>query len=208
MVVVDDTCDHQHIVAKKPKKSARFTLWYKVPEKSRVIIKYVQIPLKHRVEGRLCAKDQLDLFSYFKRTLTGDKQTDVGPLYIPHCRNVVWVKNDDDNAYAGRRRHHVMLSHGLVGGVRFQCWYSQLRLSFAEVLMLSRWEVSGSLFCVHRGCAAISALPLLVGRLAEHPACKNWLMRCWCGYRSTERYTWFAYGPADATATPSSLASL
>ena len=28
---------------------------------------------------------------------------------------------------------------------------------------------------------AVSALMLLVGRQEEHPACKNWLMRWWCG---------------------------
>jgi len=39
-----------------------------------------------------------------------------------------------------------------------------------------------------------------------HPACRNWVMRCWRGYLSWVRYKWFAYGPADATATPSSLA--
>ena len=29
-----------------------------------------------------------------------------------------------------------------------------------------------------------SALTLLVGRREEHPACKNRVMRCWCGYLS------------------------
>ena len=33
-------------------------------------------------------------------------------------------------------------------------------------------------------------------------------MRCWHGYQSAARRKWFAYGPADATATPSSVASL
>jgi len=35
-----------------------------------------------------------------------------------------------------------------------------------------------------------------------------WVMRCWHSYLSRARCKWFAYGPADATATPSSLASL
>jgi len=48
----------------------------------------------------------------------------------------------------------------------------------------------------------------LVGPQEEHPACKNWAMRCWRGYLSAARCKWFAYGPADATATPSSLALL
>ena len=37
---------------------------------------------------------------------------------------------------------------------------------------------------------------------------KNWVMRCWRGYLSGARCKWFAHGPADATATPSPLASL
>ena len=37
---------------------------------------------------------------------------------------------------------------------------------------------------------------------------KKWVMRCWRGYLSAARCKWFMYGPADATATPSSLASL
>ena len=35
----------------------------------------------------------------------------------------------------------------------------------------------------------------------------NWVMRCWHSYRSAARCKWFAYDPADVTATPSSLAS-
>jgi len=42
----------------------------------------------------------------------------------------------------------------------------------------------------------------------EHPACKNWLMRCWHGYLSGARCKWYAYGQADATSTRLSLASL
>ena len=49
---------------------------------------------------------------------------------------------------------------------------------------------------------AFSALTLLVGRQERHPACKNWVMRYWRGYLSGVRWKWFAYGPADATATP------
>jgi len=34
------------------------------------------------------------------------------------------------------------------------------------------------------------------------------LVRYWCGYLSGVRCKWFAYGPADATATPSSVAAV
>ena len=37
---------------------------------------------------------------------------------------------------------------------------------------------------------------------------KTWVTRCWRGYLSGAKCRWFAYGPADAAATPSSLASL
>jgi len=50
---------------------------------------------------------------------------------------------------------------------------------------------------------AFRALTLLVGRQEEHPDCKRIE---WWG--AGERCRWFTYGPADATATPSSLASL
>jgi len=30
---------------------------------------------------------------------------------------------------------------------------------------------------------------------------ESWVMSCWCGYLSGVRCNWFAYGPADATAT-------
>ena len=51
-----------------------------------------------------------------------------------------------------------------------------------------------------------SALTLLVGRQEGHLTCKNWAVRCWRGYLSAARCKWLAYGPSDATATPSSLA--
>jgi len=53
---------------------------------------------------------------------------------------------------------------------------------------------------------SLSALTLLVGWLEGHPACKNWVVRFWRGYLSGVSCKWFAYDPADAIATPSSLA--
>jgi len=46
---------------------------------------------------------------------------------------------------------------------------------------------------------------LLGDRKSIRPV-KKWVMRCWCDYLSWARCKWSAYGPADATATPSSLA--
>ena len=41
-----------------------------------------------------------------------------------------------------------------------------------------------------------------------HLAHKTWVVRYWWGYLSEARCKWFAYSPADATATTSSLASV
>jgi len=49
---------------------------------------------------------------------------------------------------------------------------------------------------------AFGALTLLAGCQEDHPACKNWVMRCLCGYLSAARCRLFAYGSADATAIP------
>ena len=47
----------------------------------------------------------------------------------------------------------------------------------------------------------------LGGRKSIQPVKKYGVMRGWHGYLSGGRCKWFAYGPADAIATPSSLAS-
>ena len=39
---------------------------------------------------------------------------------------------------------------------------------------------------------AFAALTLLVGHQEEQPACKTWVMRCWCGYQSGARCRLFA----------------
>ena len=47
----------------------------------------------------------------------------------------------------------------------------------------------------------LQCFDILVGCQEKHPACKNWVMRCWCGYRSGARCWLFAYFPAYATAS-------
>ena len=54
-------------------------------------------------------------------------------------------------------------------------------------------------------CHAFNALTLLVGWQKEHPHHQNWVVRCCHGYMSGARCKWLAHGPANATATPSSL---
>jgi len=53
---------------------------------------------------------------------------------------------------------------------------------------------------------AFSARTLLFGGKKSIWPVKNWLTRCLHGYLFGARCKWLAYGPADATATPSSLA--
>jgi len=71
------------------------------------------------------------------------------------------------------------------------------------------WKVFlASSVCVFFVCVwnIFSGLTLLVGWQEGHLACKNWVVRYWHSYLSGARCKWFAYGPADATAIPSSLA--
>jgi len=54
----------------------------------------------------------------------------------------------------------------------------------------------------------VCVLTLLVGQQEGHLACKNWVIRYWRGYLSEASCKWFAYGPADVTATLSSLGTV
>ena len=55
---------------------------------------------------------------------------------------------------------------------------------------------------------ALSALTLLVGHHEEHPAYKNWVMRCWYSYLSGARCRLCAYDPAEATASQNHISCL
>jgi len=72
------------------------------------------------------------------------------------------------------------------------CLVSSPTLNRDKTCMLMRHSTLPSIF---------SVLTLLVGHWEEHPACRNWVMRCWRGCLSGARCRLFAYGPADATAT-------
>jgi len=49
------------------------------------------------------------------------------------------------------------------------------------------------MLCIYGLVQAFSTLMLLVGRRKEHPTCKNWVVRCWCGCLSAARCRLFAY---------------
>jgi len=77
-----------------------------------------------------------------------------------------------------------------------------------DVKQLHTHSLCGNKVFLHYAICCFSALMLLAGHQEEHPACKKLSDRCWRYYLSGVRCTWFAYGPADATPTPLSLASL
>ena len=82
------------------------------------------------------------------------------------------------------------------------CIWSHLHITTGEQRLGAIQLLSGAIY----GLATVSiALTLLVGRQEEHPACKNWVMRCWGGYLSGAKYKWLACGSADVTAQPHHL---
>jgi len=81
------------------------------------------------------------------------------------------------------------------------CFYLSWFVTFM-INLLTCFSFS-SFYCISR----FSDLTVLVGHQEEHPACKNWVMRCWCGYVSGTRCRLFTYGPADATASQNPVMS-
>ena len=75
-----------------------------------------------------------------------------------------------------------------------------LVMSFRVLYILLLKLCKPNLIHFYVNMLAFSALMLLVGK--DHPAYKNWVMRCWCGYLSGVRCRLFAHGPVDAITTP------
>jgi len=84
----------------------------------------------------------------------------------------------------------------------YRGWYR----CFPDLYLLLAF-VDNTFFMAYKFCT-FSALTLLVGWQEGHPACKDWVVRYWHSYLSGARCKWFAYGPADDTATLSSLAAV
>ena len=85
-----------------------------------------------------------------------------------------------------------------------------LKIFYIKITVIPRLEKLSPLFIFifyHISSVYFSAFTLLVGRQEERPACKHWVMRCWCGCLSGARCRLFAYGPADATASPNPIIS-
>jgi len=71
-----------------------------------------------------------------------------------------------------------------------------LALHRIKLFIYSIYSIVHSLLC-HCFCIRKSIRPA-----------KNWVMRCWHSYLSGAKCKWFPHGPADTTATASSLGSL
>jgi len=89
---------------------------------------------------------------------------------------------------------------------RFISFHSVLKL-FVSLILIICFLFLWTRFCLvvhfasyYAVCSCVMCLQCFdtVGRQEEHPACKNWLIRCWCGYLSGMRCRLFAHGPADA----------
>ena len=81
----------------------------------------------------------------------------------------------------------------------FACYEGQLWLCLSSfslaILPLHFWSICKLVFC-------LQCFDTVGWASWRDPACKNWVMRCWCGCLSGVRCRLFAYGPADATAIP------
>ena len=143
-------------------------------------------------------------------------QMDRGPM--PTCCEVVlWVSfvikqkrmishQSLDNA--GRLDGCLELKRGGGGGTDVACLHVIVNVTeiYHRRRTISPRLQERHLATTKERCA-FSALTLLVGCQEEHPACKSWVMRCWCGYLSEARCRLFVYGPADATASQNSIIS-
>ena len=102
--------------------------------------------------------------------------------YLPLCA--------DAHGDAVYTRVHGNLVRGLAdSSFEFICFYFFILLIFPLFSFL--------VLCGRQN--PFSALTLLVGRQEGHPACKNWVLGCRCGYLSGVRCRW---GPDEAQMMP------
>ena len=83
----------------------------------------------------------------------------------------------------------------------FSLWFTKLWAYFCQIFRHDENFIQGAVASV----PSVLWCCWLGGRIGIWPI-KNWVGRYWRGYLSGAKCKWFAYGPADITATPSSLA--
>ena len=134
----------------------------------------------------LSLRDSTDLCSVAS-TVYIQQTTVLWPLYRSTCIRILSVQSFT--------AHMPLLTTTSAFGLGRRCWSSPQQCYLRSLCTsISSKHTEFILF-------AFSALTLLVGHQEEHPACKKWAMRCWCGNLSGARCRLFAYGPADTTAS-------
>ena len=155
----------------------------------------------------VCACACVHAFSYHRVcSLSGCAVLNIGSSrYQLNPKNAIWLLSMDlIHMYATVcSGDHAYLPYwvSLTVNVWWLCVYCYLCSTTSMCLhfVLDRLH---HVICMHYIDTAFIALTLLVGHQEEHPACKNWVMECWCGYLSGARCRLFSYDPADATAIP------
>ena len=127
----------------------------------------------------------------------GVKRSDFRPSEAVVPRSDCWDER------AARYGHCACQPHvPAAGGIRLHRAHQRLGLSARQVSVVVTLTARSVKFNCQPALVVFSALTLLVARHEDHPACKNWVVGCWCGYLSGAIVCiLFAYGPADATAT-------
>ena len=100
-------------------------------------------------------------------------------------------------SYVSLRRHHHRGSCQLISDMLssyFIILHVDVTWNFLRIFFW-KFEFEWIVLYVCQQC-------FLVGCQEEHPACKNWMIGCRCGYLSGTRCRLFAYGLADATVIP------
>jgi len=112
--------------------------------------------------------------------------------------NKIWI--ECMNAYNNNQLNSFIQDNPAIAASNVKtlvCWNVLLLLKLTGCINLVHWAVLKYLPSVLWHC-------WFGVRKSIRPV-TNWVMRCWHCYLSGARCNWFAYGPADATATPSSL---
>ena len=121
------------------------------------------------------------------------------------CRNRMPLISDDLSHWSDIfhwRQHHYQ---AIVSA------YEALAPASADPQVCSVWLLTCSdMMNLVKLCISTTNLPSVLwhrwlgGRKGIQPL-KNWVVRCWRGYLSAARCSWFSYGPADGTASPVNL---
>jgi len=90
--------------------------------------------------------------------------------------------------------------------------FSQHKKCLLHLWYLTVWKCVASLRQYYKllstrtwDCSVLPSVLWVVDHQEEHPACKNWVLGCWCGYLSEARCrlsSWFHYIPKPCHLLP------